>query len=102
REVADRCLYGVDSDPLAVELCKVALWLECEDPGRSLTALKRHIRCGNSLIGEPALCSSHDPDTWTASVLAGRELPPEEVFHLRTRHRFFHWQREFSDVFGGD
>ncbi|MBI1918502.1 MAG: N-6 DNA methylase [Planctomycetes bacterium] len=102
REVVDRCLYGVDSDPLAVELCKVALWLECEDPGRSLASLGGHIHCGNSLIGAiPALASGRDPDVWTASILASGDLSQDEVDRLRARHRFFHWQREFPDVFGG-
>ncbi len=51
RDVVRRCIYGVDMNPLAVELCKVSLWLESIDPGLPLTFLESHIRCGNSLIG---------------------------------------------------
>ncbi len=51
RDVVRRCIYGVDANPLAVEICKVGLWMESIDPGLPLTFLESHIRCGNSLIG---------------------------------------------------
>ncbi|MCX7791465.1 MAG: SAM-dependent methyltransferase, partial [Chloroflexaceae bacterium] len=51
REVIGRCIYGVDVNPMAVELCKVSLWMEALEPGKPLTFLDHHIRCGNSLIG---------------------------------------------------
>lgn len=51
REVACRCLYGVDRNPMAVELTKVALWIEALEPGRPLAFFDAQIRCGNSLIG---------------------------------------------------
>ena len=51
RDVVRRCIYGVDMNPLAVELCKVSLWMESVDPGLPLTFLESHVRCGNSLIG---------------------------------------------------
>jgi hypothetical protein len=51
REVARHCIYGVDRNPMAVELCKVALWIEALEPGRPLTFLDSHICCGDSLIG---------------------------------------------------
>lgn len=51
RAVIQSCVYGVDVDPLAVELCKVSLWLEAAEPGASLTRLDARIRCGNALFG---------------------------------------------------
>ena len=51
REVVVSCLYGVDVNPMAVELCKVALWIESMQPGKSLAFLDHRIRCGNSLLG---------------------------------------------------
>ena len=51
REVIGHCLYGVDVNPMAVELAKTALWLEGHEPGKPLSFLDHHIRCGNSLIG---------------------------------------------------
>ncbi|MBI4506368.1 MAG: N-6 DNA methylase, partial [Chloroflexi bacterium] len=51
RQIIRHCLYGVDVNPLAVDLCKLALWLEGHDPGRPLTFLDHHVKLGNSLIG---------------------------------------------------
>ena len=63
REVAARCLYGVDKNPLSVELCKVSIWLEALDKGRPLAFLESHIQCGNSLLGcTPALLKKGLPD----------------------------------------
>ena len=63
REVVSHCIYGVDVNPLAVELCKVALWLETLDPGRPLGFLDHRIRCGNSLLGAtPTLLAKGIPD----------------------------------------
>ncbi|MBC7252701.1 MAG: N-6 DNA methylase [Actinobacteria bacterium] len=51
REVIGHCIYGVDKNPLAVDLCKVALWIEGHAEGRPLTFLDHRIRCGDSLVG---------------------------------------------------
>ena len=71
RDVVRRCIYGVDMNPLAVEICKVGLWMESIDPGLPLTFLESHIRCGNSLIGTSrALMGEQVPDAAWA-VLEG-------------------------------
>ena len=71
RDVVRQCIYGVDRNPLAVEICKLGLWMESLDPGLPLTFLESHIRCGNSLIGtNRALMGEQVPDAaWT--VLEG-------------------------------
>ena len=51
RDVIRHCIYGVDLNPLAVELCKVALWLEAHTPGEPLNFLDHHIKCGNAIVG---------------------------------------------------
>jgi len=51
RDVIGRCLYGVDINPMAAELCKISLWLEALEPGKPLSFLDHHVRIGNSLIG---------------------------------------------------
>ncbi|MBU6289620.1 MAG: N-6 DNA methylase [Chloroflexi bacterium] len=51
RDVIGHCLYGVDLNPMAVDLCKVALWLAGYHAGRPLGFLDHRIRCGNSLVG---------------------------------------------------
>jgi len=63
RDVIGHCLYGVDINPMAVELCKVTLWLEALEPGKPLSFLDHHIRCGNSLLGAtPELIAAGLPD----------------------------------------
>jgi hypothetical protein len=51
RHVLKRCIYGVDLNPMAVELAKVSLWLDAFTLGAPLSFLNHHLRCGNSLIG---------------------------------------------------
>ncbi len=51
RIVLKRCVYGVDLNPMAVELAKVALWLHSFTVGAPLSFLDHHLRCGNSLLG---------------------------------------------------
>jgi type I restriction-modification system DNA methylase subunit len=51
RHVLKRCIYGVDLNPMAVELAKVSLWLDAFTLGAPLNFLDHHLRCGNSLIG---------------------------------------------------
>ncbi len=51
RDVIAHCIFGVDKNPLAIELCRVALWLESHAGGKPLTFLKHHICCGDSLMG---------------------------------------------------
>jgi hypothetical protein len=48
RYVVERCIYGVDLDPLAVELCRLSLWIETMDRTLPLTFLNHKIKCGNS------------------------------------------------------
>jgi hypothetical protein len=51
RDVVSRCLFAVDMNDLAVELCKVSLWLEALESGKPLSFLDHHILLGNSLFG---------------------------------------------------
>lgn len=51
RDVVRCCIHGVDRNPMAVELAKVALWIETVDPGKPLGFLDANIRCGDSLLG---------------------------------------------------
>ena len=63
RDVIGHCIYGVDINPMAVELCKVSLWLESMMPGKPLSFLDHHIQCGNSLLGAtPALLRQGIPE----------------------------------------
>lgn len=51
RDVARCCIHGVDRNPMAVELTKVALWIETVEPGKPLGFLDANIRCGDALLG---------------------------------------------------
>lgn len=51
RLVAERCLYGVDKNPLAVELAKLSLWLTTMSKGRPFGFLDHNLRSGDSLLG---------------------------------------------------
>jgi N-6 DNA Methylase len=51
RDVIQHCIYGVDLNPLAIDLCKVALWIEGYNKNRPLSFLDHRIKCGNSLVG---------------------------------------------------
>ena len=63
RDVIGHCLYAVDINPMAVELCKVSLWLEAIEPGKPLSFLDAHVKCGNSLLGTtPDLMAAGIPD----------------------------------------
>ncbi|GGJ23515.1 Eco57I restriction-modification methylase domain-containing protein [Deinococcus roseus] len=50
-DVVRNCIYAVDYNEMAVELCKVALWMEAMEPGKPLSFLDHHIKHGNSLMG---------------------------------------------------
>ena len=76
RRVVAHCLYGVDKNPMAVELCKVALWIEAIDPGKPLSFLDAHIQCGDSLVGvfDPEVLKDGIPDG-AYKPLTGDEKP---------------------------
>lgn len=64
RDVISHCLYGVDINPMSVELCKLALWMEALEPGKPLSFLEHRIKCGNSLLGAtPKLITEGIPDS---------------------------------------
>jgi hypothetical protein len=63
RDVIGHCIHGVDINEMAVELCKVSLWMEALEPGRPLNFLDSKIRVGNALIGAtPALVAKGIPE----------------------------------------
>lgn len=51
RHVVERCIHGVDIDPLAVELCRLSLWVETLDRNLPFTFLDHRVKCGNALVG---------------------------------------------------
>ncbi|MFW6197000.1 MAG: DNA methyltransferase, partial [Thermoplasmatota archaeon] len=55
REIVSHCIYGVDVNPLAVELAKLSLWLTTLSEGKPLNFLDHRLKCGNSLVGSDLL-----------------------------------------------
>ncbi|WP_239337566.1 Eco57I restriction-modification methylase domain-containing protein, partial [Frankia sp. CiP3] len=85
RDVVAHCLYGVDLNPLAAELAKVALWLEALDPGRPFSFLDAHIKVGNALIGAtPDLVDAGLPEE-AFTALTGDD--PAQLGAYRKRNR---------------
>ncbi len=70
RDVIAHCLYGVDLNPMAVELCRVSLWMEALDPQKPLSFLDAHIQCGNALLGAT-------PELMREGIPAGAFTPCE-------------------------
>ena len=66
REIVERCLYGVDINPMSVELCRTALYLECLVEGEPLPFLHHHLKSGNSLVG--AEFQSRNTVSWTKGL----------------------------------
>ncbi len=51
RRVVERCIYGVDKNPLAVELAKLSLWLATASADKPLSFIDHHLKCGDALVG---------------------------------------------------
>lgn len=86
REVVQHCIYGVDKNSFAVELCRTALWIETVEPGKPLTFLNTHIQHGDSLIGilDPEVMAAGIPsDAYRA--LTGDEKTVCTAFRKRNR-----------------
>ncbi len=93
RIVAERCLYGVDLNPLAVELAKLSLWLVTVSKGRPFGFLDHNLRCGDSLLGisrlEQLTELSLDPSSKRDGHIFGKsiEFAVSDAVELRCRLR---------------
>ncbi len=86
RTVVERCLFGVDVDPVAVDLARIALARLTTSDGEPPPDLSSHLKCGDALLGDV-------PGEYR--VAEQRELVPSTLAR-------FHWPVEFADVFGSD
>jgi hypothetical protein len=105
RRVVEACIYGVDLNPLAVELAKLSLWLATIASDQPLNFLDHHLRCGNSLIGARLDDLGDLPETrkWVlkeaaqACLLFGLNLKQAVSNAIRTIHKI---ESEPSDDVG--
>lgn len=93
RRIAERCLFGVDLNPTAVQLAQVALWIESLAGDRPLTYFEHHIRCGNSLLGtwmdrleQPPLPDRHS--SWRQLPLALQQPLRDAIRQAAQLRRF--------------
>lgn len=101
RDVVGRCIFGVDLNPMAVELCKVSLWMEAMEPGRPLSFLDSHVQTGNSLLGAtPALMARGIPDE-AFEAITGDDKAVAKRLKKRNRDER-KGQETLFDLFVGD
>src|SRR5207248_8769402 len=83
RDVIRNCIYAVDKNPLAVDLCKVALWIEGYNAGLPLSFLDNHIKSGDSLVGvtELGVLESGIPDSAYRAVAGDDREAAAELRH---------------------
>ena len=96
RGILSRNLYGVDINPESVEITQLALWLHTALPGKPLSNLNEHIRCGNSLVG-PDFRQFYD-DRYQEQDGLFEELDEQ----AREDVNVFDWAAAFPDVLGDD
>ncbi|MBU1627893.1 N-6 DNA methylase, partial [bacterium] len=115
RRVVESCIYGVDLNPLAVELAKLSLWLTCIAVKQPLSFLDHHLRPGNSLIGAKLseisslpeknrtkqISLSFGPDLIEAvsnAIRALTEIEETETTDVLTvKNKEKYWQKEVKD-----
>jgi len=86
RDVLAHCIYAVDVNPMAVELCKVSLWINASVADKPLSFLDHHIRCGNSLIGAtPELMAAGIPHQAFDPQIVGNERVTVSAVRRRNR-----------------
>ena len=84
--ILEHNLYGVDINEESVEIAQLALWLRTAKPHRKLNSLNENIKCGNSLISDPAIAGDRS---------AQRDAFSSEA----TMKKAFNWQEQFPKVF---
>jgi type II restriction/modification system DNA methylase subunit YeeA len=100
RQVAQRCIYGVDLNPLAVELSKVSLWLRTLAAEQPLAFLDHHLKTGNSLVGSDieTVLDNGDPDNGTEEG----QLTLQESFDRTRQQALEHVTDQFEDLLAID
>jgi hypothetical protein len=113
REAIQHCVYAVDMNPDAVELCKLALWLEGHNSGKPLSFLDHKIRNGNSLVGvtDLSVLKKGIPDDAFNAVTGDdkkicQELKKENAKYNKTKQGTFDFDqvtnpetKQFSDSY---
>lgn len=98
RDVITHCIYGVDKNAMAIELARIALWLEAIDPGRPLAFLDHHLVHGDAILGvmDPSPLEQGIPDE-AFSPLTGDSKDVAKELKKRNAHTRKQLERERAD-----
>lgn len=99
RDVVSRCLYGVDKNPMAIQLAKTALWLEAYSPDRPLSFLDHHLRVGDALLGvlDPQVLAHGIPEE-AYTALSGDDKDVAKALKQQNKADLKSWR----DIAAGD
>lgn len=93
RDVVSRCIYGVDKNPMAIQLAKTALWLEAYSPDRPLSFVDHHLRVGDALLGvlDPKVLENGIPDE-AYTALSGDDKAVASALKKQNRADLKSWK----------
>ncbi len=99
RDVVSLCIYGVDRNPMAIQLAKMALWLEAYSPDRPLSFIDHHLRVGDSLLGvlDPKVLEHGIPDE-AYTALSGDDKTVASALKKQNKADLKSWRA----IAGGD
>lgn len=99
RDVVSRCIYGVDKNPMAIQLAKTALWLEAYSPDRPLSFIDHHLRIGDALLGvlDPRVLEKGIPDE-AYTALSGDDKELAKALKKQNKADLKSWRQ----IAGGD
>jgi len=97
RDVIGHCIYGVDLNPLALELARMSLWLEAMTPDKPLGFLDHHLQCGDALLGvlDPAILDRGLPDA-AFTPLSGDDKTLASELKKQNKRERESWQRALA------
>lgn len=97
RDVIGNCIFGVDLNPMALELTRMSLWLEAMTPDRPLGFLDHHLQCGDALLGvlDPAILDGGLPDDAFAA-LTGDDKKVASTAKKQNKTERESWQQSLS------
>ncbi len=99
RDVVGRCIFGVDKNPMAIQLAKTALWLEAYSPDRPLSFVDHHLRVGDALLGvlDPKILEDGIPDE-AYTALSGDDKAVAAALKKQNKEDLESWRA----ISGGD
>lgn len=99
RDVVGRCIFGVDKNPMAIQLAKTALWLEAYSPDRPLSFVDHHLRVGDALLGvlDPKVLEDGIPDE-AYTALSGDDKAVASALKKQNKADLKSWRA----IAGGD